>query len=331
MTAKRLLMRQFREILRLKLEVGLTHREIARSCSVGLGTITEYLRRAEAAGVGWPLPPELDDTALEAKVFSGPAGPDVPRPLPDFAWIHRELRRPGVTLQLVWHEYVETHPSGYRYSQFCERYKRWARKLNPSMRQVHRAGEKGFVDYSGKKPSYVDRRTGERIPVELFVGALGASSYVYAEATEGQDLPSWIGSHVRMFEFWGGVPAALVPDQLKSGVTTSCAYEPGMNRTYAEMAEHYGAVVIPARPGHPKDKPKVEVSVQVAQRWRPVDPAGPMENANDTFPTGPWTAHTTRRPQAPPALQQLVSLTIESDPTVSRGGRKKPENVASLR
>jgi transposase len=151
MAAKRLLMGQFRETLRLKLEVGLTHLEIARSCSVGLGTITEYLRRAEAAGVGWPLAAELDDAALEVKVFSGPTGPDVPRPLPDFAWIHRELRRPGATLQVAWHEYVETHPSGYRYSQFCERYKRWARKLNPSMRQGAPRRRERFVDYSGKK------------------------------------------------------------------------------------------------------------------------------------------------------------------------------------
>lgn len=267
MASKRLRMRQFREILRLKLEAGLSHREIARACSVGLGTITEYLRRAAEAGLGWPLPDDLDDAALEGKLFAGPAGPETPRPLPDFAWVHRELRRTGVTLQLVWHEYIEVHPHGYRYSQFCERYRRWARKLHPSMRQVHRAGEKAFVDYSGKRPFIVDRRTGEHVPVELFVGVLGASSYVYAEASPSQELPSWIGSHVRMLESWGGAPEILVPDQLKSGVSVACSYEPGINRTYAEMAEHYGSVVIPARTGRAKDKPKVEAAVLLAQRW----------------------------------------------------------------
>ena len=267
MASKRLRMRQFREVLRLKLEAGLSHREIARACSVGLGTITEYLRRATEAGLGWPLPGDLDDAALEGKLFAGPSGPETPRPLPDFAWVHRELRRTGVTLQLLWHEYIEDHPHGYRYSRFCERYRRWARKLHPSMRQVHRAGEKSFVDYSGKRPFIVDRHTGEQNPVELFVGVLGASSYVYAEATPSQELPSWIGSHVRMLEFWGGVPEILVPDQLKSGVTVACSYEPGINRTYAEMAEHYGTVVIPARIGRAKDKPKVEAGVLLAQRW----------------------------------------------------------------
>lgn len=267
MVAKRLQMRQFREILRLKLEVGLAHREIARACSVGLGTITEYLHRAEAAGLGWPLPVELDDAALEARLVAGPSGPDLPRPLPDFAWVHRELRRPGVTVQLLWHEYVETHPDGYRYSQFCQRYRRWARKLDPPMRQVHRVGEKTFIDYSGKKPHLVDRRTGEERTAELFVAALGASSYIDAEASLSQDLPSWVGAHVRMAEAFGGSTAIWVPDNLKSGITTPCRYEPEVNRTYADLADHYGAVVIPARAGHPKDKPKVEVSVQVAQRW----------------------------------------------------------------
>ncbi len=267
MANERLRMRQFREILRLKLEAGLSHREIARACAVGLGTITEYLRRAEAAGLGWPLPEDLDDAAIEARLFAGPSGPGSPRPLPDGPWIHRELRRTGVTLQILWHEYIETHPHGYRYSQFCQRYRDWARRLHPSMRQVHRAGEKAFVDYSGKRPFVVDRRTGEGVPVELFVGVLGASSYTFAEATASQDLPSWIGSHVRMLEFWGGVPEILVPDQLKSGVAVACSYEPGINRTYAEMAEHYGAVVIPARIGRAKDKPKVEAGILVAQRW----------------------------------------------------------------
>ena len=267
MAAKRLQMRQLREILRLRFEAGLPHRAIARACSVGAGTVSEYLQRAANAGLSWPLPDDLDDATLEARLFAKPGPPETPRSLPDFAWTHRELRRPGVTLQLLWHEYVEVNPDGFRYSQFCERYRRWSGKVELSMRQVHRAGEKTFTDYSGKKPSIVDRITGEATPVELFVAVLGASSYVYAEASLSQELPSWIGSHVRMVEFFGGSSEIWVPDNLKSGITTACRYEPGVNRTYADLAEHYGAVVIPARPGRPKDKSKVEVSVQVAQRW----------------------------------------------------------------
>jgi len=260
-------MRQLREILRLKIQLGLSHRAIARSCSVGMGTVTEYLRRMREAGLSWPLPADLDDASLEARLFASAERAGAVRAVPDFAWVHRELRRPGVTLQLLWHEYIETHTGGYRYSQFCERYRRWAKKLRPSMRQVHRAGEKTFLDYSGKKPSIVNRLTGEATPVELFVAVLGASSYVYAEATMSQQLPDWIGSHVRMAEFIEGSTEVWVPDNLKSGITTPCRYEPEANRTYADLAEHYGAVVIPARPGHPQDKPKVEVGVQVVQRW----------------------------------------------------------------
>jgi transposase len=213
------------------------------------------------------LPENLDDGALEALLY--PPSPDSgdPRPLPDFPWIHQEVKRPGVTLMLLWLEYLKNHPDGYQYSQFCERYRRWARKLSPSMRQVHRAGEKAFVDFAGQKPTLVDPETGEVVEVELFVGALGASSYIYAEAVPNQDLACWIGAHVRMLEDWGGSPAILVPDNLKSGITKPCRYEPDVNRTYEEMAEHYGAVVIPARVARPKDKPKAEVSVQIAERW----------------------------------------------------------------
>ncbi len=267
MAAKRLRMRQLREVLRLKFEVGLSHRAIVRACGVGLGTVSDYVQRVEAAGLSWPLPGDLDDAALEARVFARPSVTSAGREMPEWASVHRELRRDGVTLQLLWHEYIETHPDGYRYSQFCERYRQWARKLNPSMRQVHRAGEKTFVDYSGKRPHLVDRHTGEERPVELFVAALGASSYIFAEATEAQNLPSWVGSHIRMAESFGGSTAIWVPDNLKSGITTPCRYEPEVNRTYADLAAHYGAVVIPARAGHPKDKPKVEAAVLLAQRW----------------------------------------------------------------
>lgn len=267
MAMKRLSMRQIRQVLRLRLERGLSTRAVARACSVGLGTVTEYLTRAQRAGLNWPLPEELDDEALEGLLYPPSAESVGPRPLPDFTSIHKELKRAGVTLLLLWMEYLKDHPGGYQYSQFCDRYRRWAGKLHPSMRQVHRAGEKAFVDFAGHKPTLVDPETGEVIEVELFVGALGASSLIYAEAVPSQDLACWIGAHARMFEEWGGCPAILVPDNLKSGVTRPCRYEPEVNRTYEEMAEHYGAVVIPARAGRPKDKPKVEASVLVAERW----------------------------------------------------------------
>jgi transposase len=261
-------MRKLREILRLRFEVGLSHRAIAQACAVGLGTVTTYLQRAAAAGVTWPVPPDLDDTALEARLFTRPAIASVgDRPVPEWTQLHQELKKPGVTLMLLWQEYRAAHPTGYAYSQFCERYRRWARALKPSMRQVHRAGEKLFVDFSGTRPQIVDPKTGAVTDVELFVGVLGASGLIYAEATPSQDLASWIGAHVRMVEYYGGSTAIWVPDNLKSGVTTADRYEPEINRTYAELARHYGAVVIPARVARPKDKPKAEVSIQIAQRW----------------------------------------------------------------
>ena len=268
MAATRLLMRRLRELLRLKYDAGLSHRAIARACAVGLGTVTSYLQRAAALGLPWPLPDDLDDAALEARLFARPAVPPASdRVIPDWSELHHELKKPGVTLALLWTEYRAQHPSGYGYSQFCDRYRRWARTLKPSMRQVHHAGEKLFVDFSGQRPHVVDPTTGEEVVVELFVGVLGASGLIYAEATRSQDLPSWVGAHVRMLDYFQGSPAIWVPDNLKSGVTTAHRYEPEINRTYADLARHYGAVVIPARVATPTDKPKVEVSVQIAQRW----------------------------------------------------------------
>jgi transposase len=268
MVAKRLLMRKLREILRLKYEAELPHRAIARACSVGVGTVSLYVQRAHAAGLGWPLPEELDDAGLEARLFCRPAPLQAPHhPLPDLPTLHQELKRPGVTLHLLWLEYLESHPEGYRYSQFCELYRRWAKKLHPAMRQRHLAGEKVFVDYSGKKLHLIDQRTGELVPVELFVGVLGASNLTYAEASWSQTLPDWIGSHIRMLAYFGGSPAIFVPDNLKSGVTHACRYDPEVNRTYQELAGFYGAVVIPARARKPKDKAKAESGVLLAQRW----------------------------------------------------------------
>lgn len=266
MGTERLPMRKIREVLRLRNE-GLSQRDVARACGMGAGTVSEYLSRAAQAGVSWPVPDEVDDAALEARLF-----PTLPpgggRVAPDLVWVHQELRKAGVTLLLLWEEYRQAQvESAYGYSQFCDIYRRWERKLKPSMRQVHRAGEKAFVDFSGKRPHFVDLKSGEVITVELFVAALGASCYTYAEGVLTQKLPDWTSAHVRMFEYFEGVPELLVPDQLRSAVSRPCRYEPVVNRSYQELARHYGAVVLPARPGKAKDKAKVELMVQVAQRW----------------------------------------------------------------
>ena len=266
MATKRLMMRKIREILRLKQEKGLSHRSIARALHVSIGTVSEYLAKAKDVGLSWPLPEEMDEEELERRLFPLPQEPTARAEL-DFAYLHEELRRTGVTLLLLWVEYVTDNPGGYRYSRFCELYGHWKKKLNPTMRQRHRAGEKIFVDFSGKKPQLVDPRTGEIVEVELFVGALGASSYTYAEATRSQDLESWVGAHQRMLEYFGGSSEIWVPDNLKSGVTRPDRYEPGINRTYEELAVHYGTVVIPARVRKAKDKAKVEAGVLLAQRW----------------------------------------------------------------
>ena len=268
MAAERLGMRKTREILRQKWELGLSHRKVARSLGVGVGTVSEVVTRAVVAGLSsWALVQGLDDGALEGRLYGRAPGSVAQRPLPDCSWIHTELRRPGVTLQLLHLEYLEKHAGGYRYSQFCEHYRRWMKRQRRSMRQVHRAGEKVFVDYAGQKPHIVDPQTGELIEVELFVAVLGASNYTYAEATRSQQGPDWIASHARVLESLGGVPGAVVPDQLKAGVTIPCRYEPGVQRTYEEMAAHYGTVILPARPASPRDKAKVESGVLVAERW----------------------------------------------------------------
>ena len=268
MPAARLSMRKIREILRLKHERGLSHRAIAQACAIGVGTVSLYLQRTAQQGLGWPLPAELDDAALEARLYPR-ATALRNRVRPDYAYIHRELKRDGVTLQLLWEEYAEVHPNGYgRRTRFFALYRQWAQRLRPSMRQVHRAGEKTFVDFSGKRPTLVDRCTGERRRVELFVAVLGASSFTYAEATATQQLADWVGAHIHGWSSTsGGATALWVPDQLKSAITRPCRYEPDVNRTYEELAAHYGAVVVPARPRKPRDKAVVETSVLLAQRW----------------------------------------------------------------
>ena len=267
MPGQRLPMRKIRDVLRLRAD-GLSKRKIAASLSIGVTTAGEIIRRVRRAGLSWPLPEKLSDEAIERLVYPPtPVTAKDRRPQPEWAAVHRELRRPGVTLQLTWEEYREAHPDGYGYSRYCDLYRSWEQRLSPTMRQLHVAGERTFVDYGGTTLEVVDGTTGEVRECQLFVAVLGASSYTYAEATFSQRLVDWIGSHVRAFAFFGGVTAQTVSDNLRSGVSKACFYEPAINRTYAEMAAHYGTAIVPARPGKPRDKAKVEVAVQVATRW----------------------------------------------------------------
>ena len=260
-------MRKIRDVLRLRAD-GLSKRKIAASLSIGVTTAGEIIRRVRRAGLSWPLPEKLSDEAIERLVYPPtPVTAKDRRPQPEWAAVHRELRRPGVTLQLTWEEYREAHPDGYGYSRYCYLYRSWEQRLSPTMRQLHVAGERTFVDYGGTTLEVVDGTTGEVRECQLFVAVLGASSYTYAEATFSQRLVDWIGSHVRAFAFFGGVTAQTVSDNLRSGVSKACFYEPAINRTYAEMAAHYGTAIVPTRPGKPRDKAKVEVAVQVATRW----------------------------------------------------------------
>ena len=267
MATERLPMRHIREILRLKWGLKRSHRETARSLGISPGAVASVLTRATTLGLTWEALAALSDDALEQRLYGPKLSGGVSRPLPDPTWLHTELRRAGVTLELLHLEYLQQHPDGYRYSAFCRHYRAWLGRQRVSMRQVHKAGEKLFVDYSGKKPALVDAATGVVRPVELFVAVLGASNYTYAEATETQRSADFIQSHGRALEYLAGVPAAIVPDQLKPGVRDACRYEPILQRTYEEWAAHYGTVILPARPAKPRDKAKVEVAVQVAQRW----------------------------------------------------------------
>jgi transposase len=262
-------MRKIKEVLRLH-SLGLAQRQIARSCSIGQSTVSEYLKAAEAAGLKWGEIDDWNDARVAAALLPGrPAEPSRSRlPEPDYSGIHAELQKhKHLTLQLVWEEYRSVHPNGYGYSRFCELYQRWRRTQEVVLRQEHRAGEKLFVDYAGKTIAVKDPVTGERREAQLFVAVVGASSYTFAEATWTQGLADWIGSHIRAFEFLGGVTEIVVPDNLKSGVTKTCRYEPGVNVTYEEMAGHYGVAVVPARRGKPRDKAKVEAGVLLVERW----------------------------------------------------------------
>ena len=234
---------------------------------VSRSTISDYLRRFAVSGLSWPLPVDMSDADINARLFSPkPALADALRPTPDWAVVNREMRRKGVTLFLLWQEYKVNHPEGFLYSWFCDHYREWAGKLDAVMRQEHLVGEKCFVDYCGKTMPVTDRHTGEILQAQIFVGVMGASNYTYAEATFSQTLPDWIGSHIRMLEYFGACPEILVPDNLKSGVSKTCRYEPDTNPSYHAFATHYSIAVIPARSRKPRDKAKVEVNVQGIER-----------------------------------------------------------------
>jgi len=269
MPAKReLTMRQIRQMLRLARD-GVSAREIGRTLGVARSTIQDNLKRASAAGLAWPLAGDLTDGVLEQRLFA-PAGVKRGfrrRAEPDWGSLACELKRPGVNLMVLWEEYRAVQPGGYGYSRFCDLFREFERRLSPTMRQDHPAGDKVFVDYSGKKIMIVDRATGVVREAEIFVAVLGASNYTYAEATWTQKLADWIEAHVRMFRFFGGVPRLVVPDNLKSGVHRASFYDPEINRSYGMMASHYGVGILPARPRKPRDKAKVEAGVRFAQTY----------------------------------------------------------------
>ena len=264
-------MRKIKEVLRLKYDCNLSEREISRSCQISRSTVADYLMKARAAGIRWPeVAAELTDTQIEQRLFPVQRIPiSVKRPAPDFEYIHSQLRtyrKLNLTLAQLWLEYKENHPDCYQYSQFCELYRQWRGKLDYCMRQEHRAGEKLFIDYSDGL-SILDIATGELTLTQLFLAVWGASCFTYAEAALSQTLPDWIGAHRRGLEYFGCVPRVLVPDNLKSGVSKACRYEPELNPTYADMAAHYSCAVLPARPRKPRDKAKAEAGVLIAQRW----------------------------------------------------------------
>ena len=268
MAGRRLSTRKIKEVLRLHKEIGLSARQIAKSCDMARSTVKEYLDRAQRVGLPWPIPSELDDAKLEHLLF--PPTQLIPperRQMPSLEFLYQELKKKSVTLQLLWCEYKQANPEGYQYSQFCKLYHQWVEKLDICLRQEYRAGEKLFVDYAGQTLPVQNPLSGEIQEAYLFVATLGASHYTFVEATFSQDLPSWISSHVHAFEFFGGVPEMLIPDNLKAAVTHPSFYEPDLNPTYRDLAEHYGTVVIPARVAKPRDKAKVESAVLLVERW----------------------------------------------------------------
>ena len=260
-------MRQIRQVLRLHLEAGLTYGQVGRALGIPKSTVGKFALLARAAGVDWDGAQVLSDEQLEARLFQ-PAVPRQARHLePDYAYIHQELKRAGVTLQLLWEEYARANAQAYKYTSFCIKYRLWADGLKRSMRQVHVGGEKLFIDYAGQTVPIIDAATGEISRAQIFVAAMGASSYTYACATATQTAPDWVGALMDALEFMGGVPRLIVPDQPRALVAQPDRYEPGVGRLLQELCDHYGTAVLPARPARPRDKPKVEAAVLVVERW----------------------------------------------------------------
>jgi transposase len=262
-------MRKIKDILRLHHEVGMSHRGIAQSLNIGYGTVADYLSRAVRANLQWPLAVELDERGLACLLFPTQARQGQRRfTEPDFPAVQQELRRKGLTKHLLWQEYRQRCPdNGYSYAQFCHRYQVWLGSQQRSMRQQHRAGEKLFVDYCGPTMAIVNPDTGELRKAQIFVAVLGASNYTFACASWSQQQEDWLNAHVKAFEFYGGVPELVVPDNLKSAVSATHRYEPTLNPSYQQLAAHYQLAIVPARPYKPKDKAKAEVAVQIVERW----------------------------------------------------------------
>jgi transposase len=259
-------MRKISEVLRQRYELKQSHRDIARSLNISKTTVSDYLMRARAAGISWPLPTDTTEESLYQQLFLPAAQNLRQRPLPQWEWVCQELRKKGVTLQLLWREYRDAHPTGLGYSQFCDRYRAYLKATTPVMRQVHKAGEKTFVDYAGMTVPWIDPSTGEIHEAQIFVGCLGASQFIFVEATATQQLPDWIQSHVRMWEYFGGVSQVVVPDNLKAGVHKAHRYDPDINANYQRLGEHYRFAIVPARVNEAKDKAKVENAVGIAER-----------------------------------------------------------------
>lgn len=267
MPAERAPMRKIRDVLRLKLGQGMSERAIAKAVGLARSTVADCLGRARVAGIGWPVPTTVDDAELERRLFPSTAGAPPPRAAPDWRAVHKELQRRSMTLQLVWEDYRGQQPDGYGYSQFCHLYSVWKQTVSATMRQTHKAGDKLFVDFAGDTVAVIEAGTGALRRAHIFVAVLGASNYTYAEARWSEALPDWIGAHVNAFTAMGGVAHAIVCDNLKAGVTAICRYEPGINRTYQDLATHYECAILPARPRKPRDKAKVEGGVLIVQRY----------------------------------------------------------------
>lgn len=268
MPRKRLSMRKIREVLRLRWQCNATQREISVACNIGQSTVSDYLQRSEIAGLSWPLPADLTEADLDAMLFpKAVVKPSECRPVPEWPWVREELRKKGVTLLLLWQEYERGNPAAYRYSWFSKTYRAWEAKAYPRLRLPHIPGDKVYVDYAGQTVLVTDRLTGKLREAQIYVATLGASNYTYAEATWTQGISDWLASNTRALEYFRGVPRAIVPDNLKSGVKSANYYEPDINEAFMEWAAHYGVAVLPARVRTPKDKSKVENGVQQVERW----------------------------------------------------------------